>query len=245
MTILFGGDFFGRELKTYQQNKVLGTQDERGFEQAVVKRVIDGDTVELSDGRKVRYIGMDTPETKHPNKGVECFGVEASNFNKDLVEGKIVQLEKDVSETDRYGRLLRYVWIEDRQVNKVLVSEGYAFARSYPPDISYQDEFREAEKFARENNKGLWAECYAEEREKLNQYIQEVDQKIQGASDQTQVVGEGCVIKGNISDNGQLYHLPECPSYSKTVISESNGERWFCSVEEAEQAGWTKAGNCP
>ena len=78
---------------------------------AVVKRVIDGDTIELDNGKTLRYIGIDTPETKHPTKGVQCFGEEAYKKNKELVEGKRVQLEKDVSETDRYGRLLRYVFV--------------------------------------------------------------------------------------------------------------------------------------
>jgi len=82
-----------------------------------VKRVIDGDTIVLSDDRKVRYIGIDTPEIHHPQKAVQCFGTEAARFNKELVEGKEVTLQKDISDTDRYGRLLRYVWVNDIFVN--------------------------------------------------------------------------------------------------------------------------------
>ena len=83
-----------------------------GVVEATVVRVIDGDTIEVEiDGTsyRVRYIGIDTPETVHPQKPVECFGKEASEKNRELVEGKRVRLEKDVSDTDKYGRLLRYV----------------------------------------------------------------------------------------------------------------------------------------
>ncbi|MEN8253206.1 MAG: thermonuclease family protein [Patescibacteria group bacterium] len=146
-------------IENYSYTQILGTADEQGFEQVLVKRVVDGDTIELSDGRKLRYIGIDTPETKHPSKGVECFGKEASEYNKNLVENKIISIEKDISETDRYARLLRYVWLDDEMINKKLVEEGYAHASSYPPDIKYQDELREAERKARENNLGLWSKC--------------------------------------------------------------------------------------
>jgi micrococcal nuclease len=126
-----------------------------------VTRVIDGDTIEIEGGYKVRYIGIDTPETVHPSKSVECFGIEASNKNKELVEGKKVKLEKDISETDKYGRLLRYVWVGDIFVNDYLVRQGYAYASTYPPDIKYSEQFVHAQREARENNRGLWASCQA------------------------------------------------------------------------------------
>jgi len=126
---------------------------------ATVQRVIDGDTIELSTGEVVRYIGIDTPETKHSTKPIECFGEKASQRNKELVEGKQVQLEKDVSETDRYGRLLRYIWLNGRLINEQLVAEGYAFASAYLPDSKYQTVFQDAERQAREDNEGLWAAC--------------------------------------------------------------------------------------
>jgi len=121
----------------------------------LVTRVIDGDTIEIEGGQKVRYIGIDTPETLDPRKPVQCFGVEASNYNKQLVEGKRVRLEKDISETDKYGRLLRYVYLGDVFINLKLVQEGYASSYSYPPDIKHQEQFVEAQKMAREQNKGL------------------------------------------------------------------------------------------
>lgn len=129
------------------------------LESAVVVRVIDGDTIQLQDGRTLRYIGIDTPETKHPTVGKECYGDQASRRNLELVEGQTVQLEKDVSETDRYQRLLRYVWLNDRMINEQLVAEGYATAVSFPPDIRHQAELQAAEQEAREAGLGLWSAC--------------------------------------------------------------------------------------
>lgn len=126
---------------------------------AVVSRVIDGDTVELSTGQIVRYIGIDSPETKKPNNPVECFGQEATQKNRELVKGREVTLIQDVNNTDRYGRLLRYVYVDGVMINEQLVQEGYAVASSYPPDVKYQDLLHEAEEFARENKLGLWGDA--------------------------------------------------------------------------------------
>lgn len=128
-----------------------------------VTRIVDGDTIELSNGKKVRYIGIDTPESVAPNTEVECFGKEATVKNTDLVLNKEVTLVKDISETDQYGRLLRYVYVDDKFINDILVRDGYANASSYPPDIKYQDQFRQAEDEARTNNRGLWNECVKKE----------------------------------------------------------------------------------
>jgi|GEM_PF-4599768 len=122
-----------------------------------VTRVVDGDTIELENGQKVRYIGINTPESVSTRQSLQCFGIEASNKNKELVQGKMVRLEKDVSETDRYGRLLRYVYLKDGTfVNEYLVKEGYASAYRYPPDVKYADLFRNREAEAREAVRGLW-----------------------------------------------------------------------------------------
>ncbi len=133
-------------------------------EKEVVAKVVDGDTIELQSGKTVRFIGIDTPETVDPRRTVGCFGKEASNATKKLLSGKQVILQKDVSETDKYKRLLRYVYLplEDGQnlfVNDYLVREGYAKAYTYPPDVKFNEQFKEAERFARENKKGLWSKC--------------------------------------------------------------------------------------
>lgn len=126
-------------------------------EWAVVMRVIDGDTIELENGEKLRYIGINTPESVDPRRKVECFGKEASAFNTNLVEGKRIRLERDVSDLDKYGRLLRFVYLEDGAfVNEMLLREGYAHASPYPPDLSKKESLRAAEADARENQRGLW-----------------------------------------------------------------------------------------
>lgn len=122
----------------------------------LVTKVVDGDTIEIETGDRVRYIGINTPET---TIRTDCFGRESKNKNKDLVENKRVKLEKDVSDTDKYGRLLRYIYVADKMVNEELVREGYAYSSTYPPDVKYQQSFFEAEKEARENNRGLWNRC--------------------------------------------------------------------------------------
>jgi endonuclease YncB( thermonuclease family) len=130
--------------------------------EATVTRVVDGDTIVVSlEGitYRVRYIGIDTPETVHPSEPVECFGKEASDKNSELVAGKTVRLEKDISDTDRYGRLLRYVWVGDIFVNDYLVRQGYAYASTYPPDVKYAQQFAQAQSEAEANNRGLWAAC--------------------------------------------------------------------------------------
>ncbi|MCG2692623.1 thermonuclease family protein [Candidatus Parcubacteria bacterium] len=124
-----------------------------------VVKVVDGDTIKLENGEVVRYIGIDTPETVHPSKPVQCFGKEASDKNKELVEGKLVKLEKDITDRDKYGRLLYYVRVGDLFVNDELVRQGYAYIYTYPPDVKYSEQFVQAQKEARENNRGLWAGC--------------------------------------------------------------------------------------
>ncbi len=122
---------------------------------AKVARVIDGDTIQLENGDRVRYIGMNTPEIETS----ECFATEASEINKNLVLGKIVELEKDVSETDKYGRILRYVYVDDIFVDDYLVKNGDAKIMTVPPDTKYKDEFLSSQNYAKENNLGLWGKC--------------------------------------------------------------------------------------
>ncbi len=213
-------------------------------EKAFVKRAIDGDTIELADGRRVRYIGIDTPETVDPRKPVQCFGREAANKNRELVEGKEIELEKDVSETDRYGRLLRYVYLPSGEmVNEILVREGFAHSSSYPPDIKYQQLFIEAERQAREENVGLWSRCVSSPTSNVESAPGTGTSGTQTNSNVKS--SSACLIKGNISTSGEkIYHLPGCGSYDKTAIDEAKGKKWFCSETEAQQAGWRKAKNC-
>ena len=132
-------------------------------ETARVVRVVDGDTVVIDRGlgnERVRYIGVDSPESVKPGSPVESMGKEASAANARLVDGAEVVLERDVSETDQYGRLLRYVWIRDGDrwlfVNLQLVRTGFARVATYPPDVRWVDTFRAAEAEARDAGRGLW-----------------------------------------------------------------------------------------
>lgn len=119
-------------------------------------KVIDGDTIILDGTEKVRLIGIDTPETKHPKKPVEYFGKEATAFTKRMVEGKKVRLEYDQQRIDKYGRTLAYIYLEDGTfLNAEIIKQGYGFAYTKFP-FKYLTEFREHEKMAREQNKGLW-----------------------------------------------------------------------------------------
>ena len=144
-----------------------------------VIRVIDGDTIEIEGGEVVRYIGIDAPETVNPRKSVECFGVEAFKKNQELVEGKIARLEKDVTDRDKYNRLLRYVWIGEAFVNLELVKQGFSYSYSYPPDVKYQDQLVEAQREAKEAGRGLWSSCPAAKSVKIeNSTIQKMKQLI-------------------------------------------------------------------
>jgi endonuclease YncB( thermonuclease family) len=131
--------------------------------EATVVRVTDGDTIVVAYGgreHKVRYIGMDTPETVDPNSPVQSMGQQATAANAALVAGKTVFLEKDVSEVDQFDRLLRYVWLTNGTawtlVNLELVRQGVASATSYPPDVRYDDLYLDAEGDAQAFALGLW-----------------------------------------------------------------------------------------
>jgi micrococcal nuclease len=126
-----------------------------------VVSVVDGDTIQVCcigwKREKVRYIGVNTPETKHPTRGVEYFGKEASEANRKLVDGKTVRLEFDVQQLDKYGRTLAYVYLEDGTfVNAWLVEHGYAMVMTFPPNVKHEALFLKLQREAREAKRGLW-----------------------------------------------------------------------------------------
>lgn len=126
-------------------------------------RVVDGDTIVLSNNERVRLIGVDTPETKRPKKPVEYFGKEASAFTKKMVEGKNVRLTYDQQQRDDYGRLLAYVYLMDGTfLNAEIIKQGYGNAYTKFP-FKYMEEFRQYEKEAREAKRGLWGDNPAKE----------------------------------------------------------------------------------
>ena len=124
-----------------------------------VARVIDGDTIELEGGERVRYIGIDAPELEYSRKQVQCFADESKKKNQELVEGKEIRLEKDTRDRDAFGRLLRYVYRGNVFINLELVRQGFALTATYPPDVKYQADFLKAQKEAGEAKRGLWGGC--------------------------------------------------------------------------------------
>lgn len=155
-------------LKYAPQNETL-QQNQPGLYR--VQKFDDGDTIMVDMNgveEKIRFIGVDTPETKDPRKAVQCFGKAASEFTKGLIGTQQVRLESDQLNTnrDRYNRLLRYVYLPDGTlVNGKIIEEGYGFAYTGFP-FSKMDEFKQLQVTAREQNKGLWASCQPKE----NQY---------------------------------------------------------------------------
>jgi len=131
-------------------------------EETLVRRVIDGDTIELADGRLVRYIGIDAPEVRRRQGDQwvvdpEPFGQEARDANRRLVEGKSIGLEYDVQTHDRFGRLLAYVYVDGQMVNAKLLEGGFAQPLTIPPNVRYADLFRRLAAEARQQQQGLWA----------------------------------------------------------------------------------------
>jgi micrococcal nuclease len=204
-------------------------QDEKVY----VAEVIDGDTFKLQNGTRVRLIGIDTPE-----KG-ECYYEEARDELKKLIGDKVVRIDKDISEKDKYDRLLRYVILEREGednlfVNDYLVRQGLAIDIGIPPDNRYRDLLSSAGEEAKRERRGLWGKC--ETKEVLS--LREEDSVPQDPN---------CNIKGNISEKGygKTYLIPGCDNYKSVKIDLRKGEQYFCTEQEALDAGFRKATNCP
>ena len=198
-------------------------------ETASVARVVDGDTIEIGTGAKVRFIGVDTPEV---HGKTEYYGAEASAYVKSMLERQKVLLFKDVSETDRYGRLLRYVFIYGDPVmfNERLVREGYANTATFPPDVAFAERFAALEREAREQGVGLWGAADAAS-PVAAEPSESANAELPPAS------CENPQIKGNINSKGErIYHVPGGASYDAT-----KAEMMFCTEEEAAAAGFRKA----
>ena len=220
------------------------------FEEVTVTRVVDGDTIVVNRNgqeQKLRMILVDTSETVHPNKPVQYYGKEASNFTKSQLTGKTVYLQKDVSDTDRYGRLLRYVWLSrpttdnptkyeivNNMYNAILIKDGYGQLVTVPPDVKYVDIFKELNEQARNQNKGLWANPNGI-----------VENNNSNSSDNNNIVPNQT---GNAADyangriignkNSKIYHIPGGKSYNK--VSAQNAV-YFNTEAEAQAAGYKKA----
>ncbi|MBK5947541.1 succinoglycan biosynthesis protein [Rhodobacter veldkampii DSM 11550] len=194
------------------------------FAQSVVgvARVIDGDTLEVA-GERVRLFGIDAPEAGQACRDAagrrwDC-GAHAT-ARLEALSGGAVRCEG--RERDRYGRLVARCAAGGQDLGAAMVAEGAAFAYA-----RYSADYLPAEAAARAARRGVWAGA-AERPE---------DRRRAAAP-----APGGCVIKGNISDKGRLYHLPGSAAYDRTRIAPGKGERWFCTETEAQAAGWRRAG---
>jgi len=135
-----------------------------------VKEVIDGDTIILNTGDRIRDLGIDTPELHHPTIGPECGGPEAKDENVKLLAGKRLRIERDITDKDQYGRLLRYVFTEDGYfVNCEIVRRGWAQVFVIYPDHRYEKMLIDAQLSAVKENLGIWKHCINNQREGVNE----------------------------------------------------------------------------
>ena len=149
---------------TYSKTTINGSKD--GIEKSQVRRVVDGDTVELTNGQKIRLLNIDTPETVKANTPVMCYGPEASTFTKKLLTDKMVQLTADKEADDKYGRGLRFIFLDgvdtsnvENSINAELVKNGFARMVVYKPNNTYAKEFQTWENEAKSKKLGLWGSC--------------------------------------------------------------------------------------
>lgn len=198
-----------------------------------VSRVVDGDTIELSDGDIVRLVGIDAPD-----RG-ECYFEESSAALRKLVEGKSVKLLKDVTEADDFGRLLRYAILprggeSDLLVDEYLVREGYAEPQTETRDKLYLHLLVAARDEAIREKRGLWGAC-------------DGVRPSERAQADTRPPSPTCTVKGNISaeNYGRTYFIPGCKNYAQVKIDPARGEQYFCSEAAAIDAGFVKATFCP
>jgi len=195
----------------------------------MVVRVVDGDTIVIDGDVYVRLLGIDAPE------GGECFYEESKDALVSLIQGEYIRLEKDVSDKDNFGRLLRYVFLSNNNlfVNNRLLDEGYADVMSSGQDLLYRRLLTSSRNQAITQRKGIWGACENQEKEAETIFPLEKNDIS---------VNPECLIKGNISEHGygKVYFSPGDPNYNQVKVSFDKGEQFFCTEQEAEAAGFMK-----
>ncbi|MBA9025059.1 thermonuclease family protein [Peribacillus huizhouensis] len=204
---------------------------------ASIVRVVDGDTIKIkldnSKEETVRLLLVDTPESVHPTKPIQPFAIEASNFVKNLLPvGKDVEIELGTNERDKYGRLLAYLYADEKMVNQLLLEKGYArVAYVFAPNTKYIEEFREIQETAQRKEIGIWS---------IENYTTSTgfnDQKQKPKATESPIACTNPEIKGNINSKGEkIYHVKGGLHYEQT-----KPEKLFCNEEEALKAGFRKA----
>lgn len=221
-----------QNLKQNEIQMESAKEEKQIYQKAKVKYAVDGDTIWVDiDGKdeKVRFVGVNTPEVAKDGKPAEFMAEEAKDFTNKTLKNKEIYLEKDISDRDKYDRLLRYIWLEEpvgnpslsdiekKTLNGILVKEGLAYANYYKPDIKYQEYLKELERSAQDNKLGIWSDGTKSAKE---------NEKIDGSY----------LIKGN--KNSKVYHLPEWDSYD--TVKEKNAV-YFETEKEAKEAGFRPA----
>ncbi|HLS45164.1 MAG TPA: thermonuclease family protein [Ornithinicoccus sp.] len=209
--------------------------------------VSDGDTIKVSiDGvsERIRIIGIDAPELARDGQSAECFAQPSASEMQSLVQSQRVHLLADPTQADRdrYDRLLRHVVREGGgHVGLIMVSGGYAEEEQFAAPYEYQSDLVAAEQQARTDGLGLWSACLVAAAPVAPAPVPAPPPPPPPAAPADPAPAE-CVIKGNIASDGErIYHVPGQQYYDKTVITLSKGERWFCTEQDARDAGWRKA----
>ena len=223
------------------------------FARARVVSIVDGATIDVAvngDVVRVRYLGIEVPSAGSEGTPV---GERALDFNRFLVEGRTVELDKGTADIDEFGRLLRYVYVDGEMVNTTLLTNGYATVAAFPPDFKYRTEFAIAEESARRAGRGYWSplppgarpdESTPAPRQPFHGGTFPLPP---GAGDEVVVCDFSKtaqpVIKGNVeSKSGErVYYAPGNLLYSTVEVSEQDGDAWFCTEEEAAEAGWKRS----
>lgn len=230
ISLLFGCS----EIPSNGVAKTSGTTDQIPVE---LVEVIDGDTIKVKYNgniEKIRYLLVDTPETNHQTLGKQPYGEEAKVRNKELLNSGDVTIEFDVGNRfDDYDRMLAYIYVDGVSVQETLLEEGLArVAYVFPPNTRYLDMFENASEFAKDAQIGVW---------ETNNYVTSRGFNASIMEDSNELVTESpgkCEIKGNINRQGKkIYHIRGGKYYEQT-----NPEEWFCSEQEAQNAGYKKSG---
>lgn len=181
-----------------------------------VIRVIDGDTVETAGGTKIRLAGIDAPE--YPTG---CLSLEARNRLELFTREQTVRIDKIA--VDHFGREVAYIYNGNLDINKAMVSEGYAMVDTDTKENKKTIEIETAQREAQAAKRNIWSAACANTQK------------------------PGCVIKGNYrkDNNTYIYHLPSCYNYEKIVVNIHERDRWFCTEDEATAEGFMKSGDCP
>lgn len=213
---------------TDSNSSVIAANDDSSIYKVI--NVVDGDTIDidLNGKTRVRLIGVDTPESVHPDADRNIpYGDISSAYTESKLLNRQVTIELDVQEKDRYGRLLAYIWLDEGMFNKTLLDEGHAKVATYPPNVKYVDTFVAAEKVAQSKGLGLWAYDSSEQPQPGD------------SNEQSQPSDSNDSYIGN--NNSRIFHRPDCASIADM---EEHNKVDLSTRAEAISGGFTPCKNC-